>query len=147
MTRDVETTLNYYTGTSDGDAPYLYIDSPPADKPRSNVEVASFPSVVHDVRGKEDQVGLDLTGFAFIQSPAKEKLFEDDKAIKEGYYKEIEELVKREVKDAKRVFIFDHTIRSVCHCRYDRYDLICCVIDDRRLVRMRPRIIHSGDPW
>ena len=113
MPRDVETTLNYYAGTSDGDAPYNYISSPPAGKPRSNIEIASVPSVIHDARGKEDQVGLDVTGFAFIQSPSKEKLFEDDKAIREGYYKEVEELIKREVKDAKRVFIFDHTIRSV----------------------------------
>jgi hypothetical protein len=47
-------------------------------------------------------VGSDLRRFAFVRSPSKEKLFEDDKAIKEGYDKEIEELVKKEVMDAKR---------------------------------------------
>lgn len=147
MPRDVETTLNYYTGTSDGDAPYHYISSPPPDRPRTNVEIASVPSVVHDVRGKEGQVGLDLTGFAFVQSPSKEKLFEDDKAIKEGYYKEVEELVKREVKDAKRVFIFDHTIRSVCHHHYGRYDLMRSVIDARRQRSPLRTRIRCGDQW
>ena len=41
-----------------------------------------------------------------------EKDFTDEERIQSVYYKEVEELLKKEV-GAKRVFIFDHTIRSV----------------------------------
>jgi hypothetical protein len=62
---------------------------------RGNIEVASIPSIVHNAKGMGDQVGLDLTGFALVLSPSTEKLFEDGKAIRGGYYEEVEKLVKK----------------------------------------------------
>ncbi|KAI6027515.1 hypothetical protein BKA83DRAFT_4230119 [Pisolithus microcarpus] len=81
--RDVRTTLNYFQ-TSD--------------------------RRTTDVRGKEDTVGLDITGFQFVNYPSAEKLFEDEEVIRKVYYPEIEEIL-RKYAAAKRVFIFDHTIR------------------------------------
>jgi len=107
--RDVPTTLNYYT-PKDGEVPYYYVSDPPEGVPRTNSTNQAYDAVIHDVRGKEDTVGLDKTGFQYIHHVSKEKLFKDEEAIKTTYYKEVEELLKQHA-GAKRVFIFDHTIR------------------------------------
>ena len=108
---DVPTTLNYFAPTDD-EAPYFYSPSVelPEGKSRSNIGSESHPATIHDVRGKEDTVGLDKTGFQFVKHKSSETEFLDEERIKEVYYKEVEELLKKEA-GAKRVFIFDHTIR------------------------------------
>ncbi|KAL5522619.1 hypothetical protein ACEPAG_8636 [Sanghuangporus baumii] len=107
---DVSTTLNYITPTPE--PPYFYSPSidPPEGKPRSNIGSEPHPAVIHDVRGKEDTVGLDKTGFQFVKHQSSETEFLDEERIKNVYYKEVEELLKK-VTGGKRVFIFDHTIR------------------------------------
>lgn len=106
---DVPTSLNYYApiGT---EAPFQYVRDPPEGTPKHNIGLEPHPAVIHDVRGKEDTVGLDKTGFQFVKHVSEEKEFLDEERIKTVYYKEVEELLKKEV-GAKRVFIFDHTIR------------------------------------
>ena len=107
---DVSTTLNYFKPTDE--APYFYSPAaePPEGKPRSNIDSEPHPAVVHDVRGKEDTVGLDKTGFEFVKHKSEETEFIDEERIKNVYYKEVEELLKK-VTGGKRVYIFDHTIR------------------------------------
>lgn len=109
--RDVPTTLNYYkpVGTEE---PYQYVLDPPEGKPANNLGLDPHPVTVHDARGREAEFGLDKSGFQFVTWPSVEKDFADDEAIKEKYYPEIEEIL-RKVAGANRVFIFDHTIRSV----------------------------------
>ncbi|KII90542.1 hypothetical protein PLICRDRAFT_39109 [Plicaturopsis crispa FD-325 SS-3] len=116
---DVQTTLNYLTPTDE--APFNYVELPPTGKPRSNIVPDPRPVVVHDVRGREDEVGIDKTGFTFLKSVSAEKEFVDDAKIKETYYKEVEDLLKKEV-GAKRVFIFDHTIRRAEAGELDSYN-------------------------
>ena len=110
---DVPTTLNYYTpaeGTNE--SPYQYVYDPPAGKPKDNIGLEKHEVVVHDARDKQEEYGLslDTSGFQFVRHVSQEKKFEDDKVIETVYYKEVEELLKKEA-GAKRVFIFDHTIR------------------------------------
>ncbi|OCH88906.1 hypothetical protein OBBRIDRAFT_757363 [Obba rivulosa] len=107
---DVPTSLNYYKPIDDDQVPYNYAYETPEGVPRSNVGIEPHPVVIHDVRGKEDSVSLDTTGFQFVKHVSSEKDFLDEEAIKTSYYKEVEELLKTEA-GAKRVFIFDHTIR------------------------------------
>jgi hypothetical protein len=66
---------------------------------------------VYNIRGKENEFTTDNSGFAVYKSEAKEKLFVDDEAVRNGYYKEVEELLKRTQPGIKKVYIFDHTIR------------------------------------
>jgi hypothetical protein len=110
--RDVQTTLNHFTRTTDGAPPYHYTYTPPAGQPSSNTVPEAYPVTVHDARGREHEFSTDVNGFAFVKAPAKEKLFEDGDAVTNGYYQEVEELLKREL-DAKHVVVFDHTIRCV----------------------------------
>ncbi|KAI0373706.1 hypothetical protein BV20DRAFT_936908 [Pilatotrama ljubarskyi] len=108
---DVPTTLNYYAPLGDpNEAPYRYIYGTPPGKPDHNLGDDPRAVVVHDARGREDEFSLDVHGFQFVRHVSAEKEFVDDGAIKTGYYKEIEELLK-DVTGGKRVFIFDHTIR------------------------------------
>lgn len=88
----------------------MYAGVPPEGKPRTNIQYDPHAVLIHDVRGKEDTVSLDKTGFQFVKHESVEKDFLDEELIKTRYYKEVEDLLKREA-GAKRVFIFDHTIR------------------------------------
>ncbi|KAI0822266.1 hypothetical protein BC628DRAFT_1421948 [Trametes gibbosa] len=107
---DVQTTLNYYVPLDGSEeAPYAYVEPTPG-KLRSNVGSESYPVVIHDARAAAEELTLDKNGFQFVKWPSVETKFDDDARIKEQYYPEVEELLKT-VAGAKRVFIFDHTIR------------------------------------
>ncbi|KAA1477422.1 hypothetical protein DENSPDRAFT_875222 [Dentipellis sp. KUC8613] len=109
---DISTTLNYFVPL-DSNAPYDYIYGPPPGVPKSNIGVEPYPAVVHDVRGTPLEHGaeLDVQGFQFVQHESREKDFVDEEGLKGGYYKEVEELLLKVVPGAKRVHVFDHTIR------------------------------------
>ena len=114
---DVHTSLNYFASTPNGEPPYNFTYSPPPDGlPQSNIITEAIDTVVHDVRGEEDTVSLETTGFEFVRHVSEEKLFVDEGAIKTRYYKEVEEFLKKRI-GAKRILIFDHTIRQVHRCQ------------------------------
>ncbi|CAD6445369.1 6b059853-dbd1-4f3a-bf40-c7bdab650e3a [Sclerotinia trifoliorum] len=104
---DVEGIMNYYLDPEDGSPPPPNIVGKPTtfETPVNPVKVT-----VHDIRGSEDQHTLDTTGFQIVNHVSQEKNFIDDENIKGDYYKETEELLKRET-GASKIFIFDHTIR------------------------------------
>ncbi|KAA1469915.1 hypothetical protein DENSPDRAFT_835605 [Dentipellis sp. KUC8613] len=104
---DVQTTLNYYKPSDEIPYNYTYKRD---DGPQTNIVPEAHDAVVHDIRGKEQTVSLDTSGFQFVKHVSEEKKFVDEDAITSSYYKEVEDLLKRET-GAKRIFIFDHTIR------------------------------------
>ena len=111
--KDVPTTLNYYTpNPSSDETPYQYVYDPPEGKKKDNVGLEPHDVVIRDARGKEKEydLSLDTSGFQFVKHVSQEKDFDDQNMIKTAYYKEVEELLQKEL-GAKRVFIFDHTIR------------------------------------
>jgi len=109
--RDVQTTLNYYTPL-DSQPPYRHA---PPHIARNNTGLDSRAVVIHDARGKEDDLGLDISGFQFVNYPSVEKDFIDEGKIKTEYYAEVEEILKKHA-GAKRVVIFNHIIRrSLAH--------------------------------
>lgn len=56
--------------------------------------------------------GTDVSGFAVHHAPAREKSFADDRAVREGYYAEVESLLRSKLPGVKKVVLFDHTIRK-----------------------------------
>ena len=66
---------------------------------------------VESLRGQESEFSTENSGFAVYNSPAREKSFTDDAAVRDGYYAEVEELLKQKLSGVKKVVIFDHTIR------------------------------------
>ena len=109
---DVSTTLNYYAPLGDPTEEayrYIYL-APPPGKPEHNLGDDPRPVIAHDARGREHEFALDTHGFQFVRHVSAETGFVDEERIKDVYYKEAEELLKS-VTGAKRVLIFDHTIR------------------------------------
>ncbi|EKM50119.1 uncharacterized protein PHACADRAFT_200962 [Phanerochaete carnosa HHB-10118-sp] len=111
--RDVPTTLNYFIPDPETDeAPRIYVGEPPAGIKKDNLGREPRDVVVRDARGKEKEydLSLDKSGFQFAEYVSQEKDFEDEERIKDAYYKEVEELLKKEI-GAKRVFVFGHILR------------------------------------
>lgn len=107
---NVQTTLNYYAPINE-EPPYYYAYAEaPEGKLKSNIGLDTKPAEIYDIRGREDEASLDTTGFQFVKHTSEEKDFLNDEKIQKEYYKEVEELLKKET-GGKRVFIFDHTIR------------------------------------
>lgn len=67
---------------------------------------------VQNLRGREKEFTTDNSGFAVIHSPAQERLFASDDIVRDGYYAEVEALVRQNLAGKiKEVHIFDHTVR------------------------------------
>jgi hypothetical protein len=67
---------------------------------------------VENIRGQESKFSTDISGFGVYNAPAQEKKFTDDAAVREGYYKEVEQVLRSKLPGIKKVVIFDHTIRK-----------------------------------
>ncbi|TFK84967.1 hypothetical protein K466DRAFT_654481 [Polyporus arcularius HHB13444] len=110
-TDTVTATLHYFTPPEDGTKPYIYINADPSSgKRQRNWTTVPHEVQIENIRGREDTVSLDTTGFQYFRRPAKHTTFENDEVIEKEYYAESIELVK-ELTGASRAVVFDHTIR------------------------------------
>ena len=80
-----------------------------------NFDIVGYPTTVHDVRNTplEKEATLDQHDFQFLHHPALEKDFNSEQVILKKYYKEVQQLVVNEVPGAKKVVVFDHTLRRL----------------------------------
>lgn len=109
----VTASLNFYQPPSDNSTPFNYVDTAPEGLPQRNFSDAALDITIQDLRGKESAFNTDTHAFAAAQnvhSKANRQTFEDDAAIKEIYYPEVEKLLVEKT-GAKRILLFDHTIR------------------------------------
>jgi hypothetical protein len=81
------------------------------DGPGTNFSFQWHERPVHNLRGHEQEFNTDNSGFAVYEYPAEEKLFTDEDAVQNGYYREVEALLRNKLPGVKKVVIFDHTIR------------------------------------
>lgn len=109
----VTSTLNFYKAPEDGSKPFNYVETPPEGQPQRNFGNADIPITIDDIRGRESSYNLDNNAFAALTNipPSAEKDFSDDESVKRNYYPEVEELLLEHVPGAKRILLFDHTIR------------------------------------
>lgn len=77
----------------------------------SSFQLRDYQRLVHNIRDYSSEFTTDNSGFAVYNSPAQEKTFTDDKAVRGGYYNEVESLLRERLPGVKKVVIFDHTIR------------------------------------
>jgi hypothetical protein len=108
----VTSTLIFYAPPADNSSPWNYVEQPPPGLPQRNY--TEHPSVVNisDARGQEPSFELNTHGFTTASNiPSDCKDFTSEDQIKELYYPEVEKLILGHVEGAKRVFLFDHTIR------------------------------------
>ena len=107
----VSTTANlvYPIQPEDGVRAYqrVFIDPASGDKER-NFEIQEKSVVIENIRGKEDSVSLDTTGFQFYKHTSKHTTFDNEEKIRSEYYPESVELIKK-LTGASRVKLFDHS--------------------------------------
>ena len=105
----VECTLSYLAEMAE--RPFFYLYDPPAGTPSRNTRGDRQHVVVHDARELVPGPSLDREGFMLAShETAVDDLF-DSAAIRAGYYREVETLVRR-ITGAARVVAFDHNVRS-----------------------------------
>jgi hypothetical protein len=115
----VEADLNYLAPTRERPRSYAY--DPPPNVPRTTAVNVPFNVAIHDGRSIADELTLDEHGFALVGHRSAVRNFYDDDEVKEFYYPEAEQLLKR-LTGASRVFIFDHTARRRVPGAEDRRD-------------------------
>jgi hypothetical protein len=106
----VEALLNYLVDTGEKPASYGGVSSAVAEQKRTGKYV-EHKMPIYNGRLLADRLSLDREGFIFVKHETKVKDFYDENEVRSVYYAEIEELVKR-TSGAKRVLVFDHTLRS-----------------------------------
>ncbi|KAK9454873.1 hypothetical protein V1511DRAFT_372847 [Dipodascopsis uninucleata] len=107
----VESELNFFEPPKDGSKPYNIVYDVPEGTPTKNFGEDTHSVKIADVTGRENEFTLDKNGFQYLKRTHAFKNFSDDASIKQYYYPEVIDAVKGTT-GAKKVVIFDHTIRQ-----------------------------------
>ena len=100
--------LNYLAPMTERPRNYTY--DPPAGVPRSNSVAETHVVPILSVRPIAAEISLDREGFALVQHQSAVHDFYDDDEVRRIYYAEAERVLA-EATGARRVFVFDHTVR------------------------------------
>jgi len=104
--------LSFYDPPTDGSSPYNYVEKQPEGVPQRNFGESWNDVTINDLRGQEDNFTLDNNAFAVLSNvTSEENEFKSDERIRQVYYPEVERLLLEKVPGAKRVVLFDYTIR------------------------------------
>lgn len=87
----INTDVSYFLSPEDGGGSTHYIVGSVGSRRR---KFDPHPTRIINIRGKEEFFSLDTHGFELVRYPAEEKEFADDEKIKEGYYHEVEKMMK-----------------------------------------------------
>lgn len=92
------------------ETPFNYSYGPPAGMPRTNAVYDERTVAVHSMRPIADGLSLEGEGIALARRKSEVADFYDADELKRVYYPETEALVL-ELTGARRVLVFDHTVR------------------------------------
>lgn len=107
--KDVQATFNY---TKDVQQPTeLYFYESDAEKNIHEPGDDPHEMTVHDGWHRADQFSVDKEGFSLHSFKTAYEIWDDDTAVAKEFYPEIVDFLKK-TQNAKRVLVFDHTIRS-----------------------------------
>ncbi|KDQ08750.1 hypothetical protein BOTBODRAFT_59116 [Botryobasidium botryosum FD-172 SS1] len=107
---DVRSKLTFFLPPPNGEPAYQYFREVPPGKLRRNSVDDPRDVVIHNARGLEDTLTLEVNGFEFVKHTSAETEFLDEDAITTRYYAEMEALL-RDHTGAKRVHVYNHIIR------------------------------------
>jgi len=105
----IEATVNYYKDT--GETPYTWSGGTGSTEVRSSNSVEPYRVTMRNGRKRPEGFVLSRDGFHFRRHDTRMKDFFDADEIKRVYYPEMEALIKEE-SGARRVVVFDHTLRT-----------------------------------
>jgi len=107
---DFEALLNYLTDATVAPESYGGVSQSEADQKRKGkYEEHMMP--IYNGRAVVNRLSLEREGFVLVNHDTQVKNFYDEAEVRSVYYAETEELVKRTA-GAKRVLVFDHTLRA-----------------------------------
>jgi hypothetical protein len=113
----VEATLNYLAPTAEKPFAYTYTP-PPRGRPQRSGEPEAHRVTIGNGRLLVPAPSVDREGFALTRHASEVADFYDEAAVKAVYYPEVERLVKAAT-GARRVVIFDHTLRNAAKTERD----------------------------
>jgi hypothetical protein len=105
-----EALLNYLADTTETPESYGGVQQAVADQKRKG-KYAEIAMPIYNGRAITERLSLEREGFLLLQHNTQVNNFYDEHEVRSIYYKETEELVKR-TSGAKRVLVFDHTLRA-----------------------------------
>src|SRR5260370_42647684 len=105
----IEATLNYIV--DDGSKVFTIVAGPGGSDTRSGGKPDPRRVTIHNGRPHAKDFVLERHGFRFVRHDTKVADFYEDDQIRRVYYPEMEALIKAE-SGAKRVVVFDHTLRT-----------------------------------
>ena len=105
----IEATLNYIV--DDGSKIFTVTAGPGGSDVRSGGTPDARRVTIHNGRPHAKDFALERDGFRFVRHDTQVGDFFDEAEIKRTYYPEMEALIKAE-SGAKRVVVFDHTLRT-----------------------------------
>jgi hypothetical protein len=105
----IEATLNYIV--DDGSKVFTIVASPGSTDTRSGGTPDPRLVAIHNGRSQANDFVLERHGFRFVRHDTKVADFYHEEQIRRVYYPEMEALIKAE-SGAKRVIVFDHTLRT-----------------------------------
>jgi hypothetical protein len=108
-TKSLTATLHYLKRGPE--KPVRYVNDPPPGVPAWNGIDDPREVRIEDARGRESEFLLDRNGFQLVRAPSRVADFYSPEEVARVYYPEVERLL-RDSLGAKRVVIFDHTVRN-----------------------------------
>jgi len=108
--------LSYFSHSNQATKPYeilpSVLSSYPQDHPASNLVFNPRVVDIQDVRGREEEFSLECHGFCFLRCQTRVRDLKDEKEVEGTYIPEIEALLRKELGEGVRVFVFGW---KVCH--------------------------------
>ncbi|KAG5334218.1 hypothetical protein C0989_003949 [Termitomyces sp. Mn162] len=95
--------FHYYLPPLDGSRPYKNIN----DRNDKNYIRDTHEVVVENIRGNESEFTLNVSGFQYYTHNSRCKSFNTDAEVRENYYPESIDVIKR-LTGASKVILFDH---------------------------------------
>jgi hypothetical protein len=105
----IEPVVNYIV--NDGTKLITYVGMPGFQETKNSGTPDPHEVVMHNGRLHQNEFKLDVDGFRFVHHDTKMQNFFDEAELRRVYYPEVEALIKAE-SGAKRVVVFDHTLRT-----------------------------------
>ncbi|KAL4897288.1 putative methyltransferase [Aspergillus ambiguus] len=143
----VEASLTFYSPPADNAPPYNYVESPPPGLPQRNYGEHTTSVPLQDIRADPTAYTLDKDAFAVlshIPTATTPATFSDDAAVRTTYYPEVEALLL-DTLHARRVVIFDHTIRRQ-NPSADRQPVHRAHVDQTARAAADRVRLHAGSP-
>jgi hypothetical protein len=110
---DVEGVLSYVVPPA-GARPHSYMYDPPAGVPKLSASYEQHAVVIRNLRAVARSLSLDGEGFRLFSHESRVRNFYDEAEVRSTHYPEVEKLVAAAT-GARRVVVFDHTVRRRLH--------------------------------